>query len=1228
MEVTNKIRATKGLLMRKKCYLSFVRPLGVLLSRLMGEGGGGKMKKVISIMAILAMLFGTLLLNIEPAVLAAGNGNTTNNDVTMDCSQCFVGVGEEKTITATVTPANDTSLKWKVSDPSAVYLVNKRGGSVKIVGLKEGTITITAYHGNGSNIGNGNKSVSCKLTVVGVPSPEVISPSLEAEMKAAQDQVVKPPSGNALGAIDVTLHPQGSADNETRQPVDIAFVVDVSSNMSTKLADSRNAIKEMINQLQPTDRIALIPFGADIDSGSNAVYALTSNFNSVITKVDGLHVNTSSSSNYTSALKKAGEVLGVANNRSKYVVFLAGGKPNTSVKLEYVGKDEPIGPNNGYTVGEYNVVYKVEGNQASRTFIDATKNSNNNSYHFTNTTISGVHQGIKSHILDEAVSLAARNARIFNVGIGQTSELDMSLLASTSEKTGGKTDQSTSSNLKALLSSFAVDMNKPSMTNIKFKLKIKNGSLGNNVQLPQTTSAYMEGDYAVLNLQDIRYNRNGIDPTSLTYSLPLEFVREGNYLFDDALIEYTGFNGTKQTYRLTNQVTVSVWGHTEPSFKGTMTLNNDQVSNLIIAPDNSNNNTFTINYSLLPVGNLSPTQTGIMKQVKLTQYLPHGLTVTNSGTGITVVQEPRGSRVEITFADVTFGSGVFNPAAVQPRQLQVRVDWALTAQLSNPLVTFKNTADINRRMTIQAPVQLVKSIVRLTDGRGFVLEGDEQGNVVKRQSGNSIDSFLPTPYPIKKLSYKENQHLASDINVIRIESRDVRRSRDVVTYLQMVPAIKLKGAESQREIDDDGEETTANEDVIASLEEFITDPNSRVTYSYKVTKTNSKDNYVTQWQPFDKFGTITLTGDGTYKLEIRGQGGFASGDSAVRVIKIDKNPNRPPVVIDSIPDQELFSGGERKVVDVSQVFTDPDLHDYLTISAEVMGSISIARVVIENNQPVIISGNTIGEVMVVVTARDNRGEEAIAEPFKVTVISPAPEFSLRQNGIIGDYVLVNVNPVPETIQPHTQWFKFDYDQEKKEWKWVEIPKTVALKNGFVTGITLKKQTVEGKLLFVNPQRVAIKAKTGSVEEQKYLQVNFLPQNNTFIDNSGIDIIIKATGEGNSTVSGNRAARINLSYKISLPQGVERATFIEGSPSYSIKSISNSRDVLAGALYKDGINQYSTPVVKFMKPSTGSSQQFDVEASVKMNFTTVSGETLPFELKRALRVKVESREKLQ
>lgn len=935
--------------------------------------------------------------------------NTTNNDINLDCSQCSVEVGKEKSVTALISPASDTSLKWKVSDPSIVYLVSKKGGTIKVKGLKEGITTITAYHGNGSNIGNGNKSVSCTITVnPGRKDPPPIPPKpedppkqntdLEAEMIAEKGIINKFPNTNATGGINVTILPKALTGYNSNQPVDVVFVVDQSIN-STKLDSINKAMTSIKNKFNSNnDRWGLVTFNESVAK----TIGLTNNFSSIAVSIQP----SGNAANYVKALELAKGMFNDAN-RKKYIIFLTSGKPIVE-KVEYTVEnyyyydqniriDEKFKGNGNKNEGDRTVYYLLRNTDNKYFYY------NNTQYYFYNTTYNQVKSEIENQVNFSGTQLKGQNIKVFTLGIDTESDIN-NILLNLSTTTGGISTPATAAELNTKLNMISSQITSNiKLTDIKFKLKVKNtASLGNLAQYVQVTSnpkVAIEGDYAVLSLDDVSYPSDGALPTIPVTLLPLEFSKEGKYIFDEAILQYKDVQGNPKTYILPkNQpVAIEVVNQGEPTLIGTMTFASDQqVGNLVISENTElADDTFTVNYELNPIKPSMASISSTMKEIKLLQPLPEGVTVAEGNpTGVRKIMDPSGNRVEkveIDFGSIVYNSGSFSPENII-RKLKLTAEWAVSTQLENPTVVYKNTSGEEKTFIIQAPPLNIRTVVQLLDRIDqvdYIYQGDHLGKIskIKKSNSSEVSSALLTLDPISRINFSED-----DTNILRVQSRSVEEKTDYVDYLRLAPTIELFKVESGNVIDDDF--VISKEDVIARIDEFIFDPIQPSTVNYY--KRITKNGIVGNWERFNGSDDIVLTGEEStktnYRVEIKGQGSFANENIIAREITIDKTiPNRPPTagVIDN---QTLVVGGDSKTIDITDTFYDED-DDQLTISAKISKVLSgpqnadqIVQVTIQNNQPVITSGTSPGEAEIEVTADDGRGG-TVSTTFTVKVLA-------------------------------------------------------------------------------------------------------------------------------------------------------------------------------------------------------------------------------------------------
>ncbi|MBP1930216.1 vWA domain-containing protein [Ammoniphilus resinae] len=1165
----------------------------------------------------LVLLFGMILLSNQSPILA--NGNTTNNDISMDCSQCIVKVGEEKSISATITPANDTSLKWRVSDSSIVKLVNRKGGTIKVIGLKEGTAGITAYHGNGSNIGNGNKSVTCTITVASGRNPQPTEPpvtppkndaELAAEMKAKSNEIKL----GENGIINITLKPKGTVENNKRKPSDVVFVIDQSSSLSeTENEQVKTAVLEAVKNLGKGDRLGFITFNENV--------IRTMDLNEDFAKFVLPSAQLEESANYTDALEKAKSMLNSDSNRNQYIVFLSGGKPVKTVKQEYVKKGSGT-ENNGFTEEEKDIHYLLDGYKGEKFFFE-----NNKKINFVNISYDDVFSNIKYQLKDQAAELNKQNIKIYAVGFGTDNDTN-NLLSVLASNTGGKSVQATTgTNLTAQLRSITSEMaSYAKFTDIKFKLKVKNspslGVLDKNIKITETPDLTISGDYAVLQLGDI-------DDSSreYIYDLPIQFTKEGRYTFEDAVLEYKDSMGTAKTYVLPkdNPVTINVRGVSEPNITGTMSFP-QKVDNLIISEDQefAGMDKFTINYKLEP----SITNTGDLTNVKLVQKLPDGITVM-PGDGILVSAD--GTVVTVNFA----------PGQLQA-ELQAKANWALNTQLENPTVSYELKNGPEKKITIQAPLDFVQAKVILLDLIGndeYIYQGDEWGRIskIKQSDGSEVASASLTSDPIKKLTYLEDLD-EINTNVIRVESRNVKNQTDYVDYLPLVPSIEFKTVESGHVVDDDVK--VSKEDILATIDEQIYEPESfdsknKVVYQYRITRDGVDGEWISLAKWSDEIPK--LTGDNTrpihYKLEVRGQGGFANGKAVVREITIDKTiPNRPPTA-GEIPSQTLFVGGERKTVEISEIFDDPD-GDQLSVTARILGDSSanqIVKVEMVNNQPVLTPGTMPGELEIELTANDGRGGK-VSTTFTVTVIKAevAPEFKLSFKKFVGPFAVVTVQSVPGTVKENTEW----YLQNPVDGSWKLFYTGVMPSNMMDIAVVMLKDD-EG-----NPvtTKVQVQAKTGTIESIKEITVQ--PDHSSPADSFRKEYVtFTLTSTTLSATSGNRAAKVIIKYKInqkssSSEQDQNSAVAVRVKDAYyTITDKEKNLLVMKGTLpsvkeaYVD-----STPVIKFLKSPSGKTQTYDVNAAIEVEVMSLTDKTMVesfwIPTEKPLAVVVKANEKLK
>lgn len=102
---------------------------------------------------------------------------STVDNITLSALKDYVDVGENLTITANATPkSNDTTLKWVCSDPSVAEITSANPLSVTIVGVKPGTVVISAVNADNAILGTKIINVVTKIEGVTLSDEEVTLP--------------------------------------------------------------------------------------------------------------------------------------------------------------------------------------------------------------------------------------------------------------------------------------------------------------------------------------------------------------------------------------------------------------------------------------------------------------------------------------------------------------------------------------------------------------------------------------------------------------------------------------------------------------------------------------------------------------------------------------------------------------------------------------------------------------------------------------------------------------------------------------------------------------------------------------------------------------------------------------------------------------------------------------------------------------------------------------------
>ncbi|WP_110111507.1 VWA domain-containing protein [Bacillus sp. CGMCC 1.16541] len=890
----------------------------------------------------------------------------------------------------------------------------------------------------------------CSVIPVNTQATTVSGPSLNVNVVPSKTEFLKPLGSNAEGSLNITLNPQGSLDdiaNQLRKPIDVVFVIDKSGSMGpqygNKMEDAKKAMDEAVkvfsvNKL-PSDRFGLVTF----DSEVRDEMALTTDLTAVQNKVNQLKAD--GGTNYVQSFQSASKLLASSNN-DKYIVFLTDGEPTEA------SETKPVKGNYMYCkrmllwwcieeITEYIEAQKVITYNANN------KNNQVASFIHGNYRITYMEgNGVKSRILELGLSqaeiLANQKVKLYSIGFGNNAELDMNYLKQLSDKTASPSFQANASNLSDIFRSIMTEIGQLGMKDVQLKVKIKgNGTnFPGNVQLAQNADAFMEGDYAVLNLKDVPYVLGQTAPSS-SYSLPLTFSQTGTYTFSDIQLVYKDLQG-KPVQKKHNSVSVTVNDKVAPTFRSNIFYTDpEKVKSLVKKGDqNGASNQFEVNYKLTPEAVLDAKDQGTLKTIKLTQPLPPGVTVINPPAGVSV----KGNQLEITFNDITYGSTKFSPASLEVK-LKMQANYAMNQKLQNPLLTYKDSNKGDRNQVLQAPSEFIIAKVVLEDN-DVNYEGDLFGNISKVTKSNNtlIETVklkagnVDLTQPIQSMKFKES----SDNRTITVIYSN-GQTQDIF----LAPAFEMFSSISGLIVPNRG---SSEEKVKFRLTQKITGKDAK--YEYRI------DNG--SWQSFDPEDEVFIDKTGTFTISVRATGGFSKKDVVIsQTVTVEK-------LIESItviPAQVTMFIGERETLKAT-ISPNDATNKQLTWSIE--DSSIVKNIGNNKNEEFTIEGNSLGDTNVIVQSADGK----VSQTIKVTILSdfrfkypsitmkPGEErevlslLEYKKKGIIGGGILnpnildgVNTSRNTDVIEI-----------ERRQGKWYIVAKNVGYETIVATGLNSKK----------------------------------------------------------------------------------------------------------------------------------------------------------------------------
>ncbi|MCM3002665.1 Ig-like domain-containing protein [Priestia koreensis] len=730
-----------------------------------------------------------------------------------------------------------------------------------------------------------------------VQAATIEPPSLDFSVAPSEKEFLKPKNEWAKGELNIAVNPKGTLDpSQFRKPVDVVFVFDKSGSMGyrygNKIVPARQAIKEALTVFEKNgmeaDRFGLVTF----DSQVRNVVPLTTNLAAIQNGVNT--ADPEGGTNYPDPLQKAREMLSSSQN-DKYIIFLTDGQPTNYERVQKI-KGNYYGCEVGW-YGELNnckqrsvdmettVKYDSNGTDYRNYKAYFTYNYNWNYYYYYYATGKSVSDYIKNYGVDEARNLASKNIKLYSIGFGTNQEIDMDYLTQLSSTTGATAYQASTDNLSELFRKITTDIGQKSISNVKVKVNIDDNvvnKFAGAVNIQDGADAYKDDKYAVVNFNNIPYLLNST-PSALSSKLKLTFSASGTYTFKDIKIIYKDLDG-KEITKSHPPVTVEVKDKVAPAFDSKITFKDPTGVGKLIKYGNQNgaSNQFTVNYKLTPTATLETGDFGTLKNIKLVQPLPAGITLesivaTSGPLGIpaAVSYQVVGDNLVMNIPEVLYTSaGGFLPSSYNI-DVKMQANWALSQRLQNPTLTYDaistralNNFDDQKSIPTAPSEQIIAKVV-LEDGNDRY-EGDYSGNIDKLVKATSeLIGRTKLQKDGKDLTLSAESMIFTDStkNVIQVKYSD-----GTIRTLALVPQFVIKEQETNNIVPNNGE--TAK-DVKFTLTDLI--PGDGVTYQYRVIDKDGTGSWTTiqpkQEINFNKKGKLTV--------EMKAQGGFAKAGVVV-----------------------------------------------------------------------------------------------------------------------------------------------------------------------------------------------------------------------------------------------------------------------------------------------------------------------------------------------------------
>ena len=215
------------------------------------------------------------------------------------------------------------------------------------------------------------------------------------------------------GNYTIKLTVQGNPVTQNVQPnADVVLVIDCSGSMdeNNRMKTAKKAGKEFAGGILKKDsgnKMAVIGFSSAgvFSSAIDVATDLTDNQNTILSAINSMRAD--SGTDYTAALTKAKQILGVRNSRPKYVVFISDGAPgpygNSIGNVNWDGSEQVAQLKNaGVTIYTIGIALDGNNNQAAREYLKSMATSPS---HFRNITDANLNTQLETILTEWAAQI-------------------------------------------------------------------------------------------------------------------------------------------------------------------------------------------------------------------------------------------------------------------------------------------------------------------------------------------------------------------------------------------------------------------------------------------------------------------------------------------------------------------------------------------------------------------------------------------------------------------------------------------------------------------------------------------------------------------------------------------------------------------------------------------------------------------------------------------------------